>query len=95
MKRLLFFVSTFALLAISASVPVAGDKDEFIACQLAGWPTAACATCTNPSRGDGTEGSTAVCLCKTQQAVLGDDEFQTTYGTMGACIDLQHSQGID
>ena len=36
MRRVLFFVSTFVLLAVSASVPVAGGGDPFIACQLEG-----------------------------------------------------------
>lgn len=94
MRRFLLGVSTAALLGVSFYVMAQADTNEFQTCRAAGNSADLCAVCTNPSRGSGTSGSTAECLCKTQLAELGDAAFNATYGNFGQCIQLEHSHGV-
>jgi len=91
----------FAIFALTAVSMVAGsylvaqaEPSAFENCVGAGNPTALCAVCTNPSRGTGTDGSTAVCLCQTQLNELGQDAFDATYGNFGQCMQLEHDHGV-
>ena len=86
--------ATIILLVASVWIVALADTNEFQACTAAGNSPDLCAACTNPSRGDGTSGSTAVCLCKTQLAKLGQPAFDQTYGNFGKCIDLEHAHGV-
>src|ERR1044071_3845194 len=94
-RRLIFITFTLTLLLVSCFIVALADTDASQACRLAGNSADLCATCTNPSRDGGTSGSTAVCLCKTQLAELGQPAFDNTYGNFGQCIQLEHSQGIN
>jgi len=89
-----FIAFTLPLLVLSFWVIAQADTDPFQACVAAGNSANLCAVCTNPSRGTGTSGSTAVCLCSTQLALLGQRAFDQTYGSFGKCIDLQHDHGV-
>lgn len=94
MKKLVFMAFTLTLLIVSFWIVALADSSQFQACRAAGNSADLCATCTNPSRGSGTSGSTADCLCRTQLTLLGEPAFDNTYGNFGACLRLQHSQGI-
>jgi hypothetical protein len=94
MKKLLFATATVTLLGVSFFVTAKADPDAFQACVRAGNPTDECAVCTNPSRGGGTSGSTAVCLCNTQLVLLGQEAFNATYGNFGKCVQLEHAHGV-
>ena len=94
MKKLVFLAVTLTLLVFSCWIVASADTSQFQACRAAGNSADLCASCTNPSRGSGTSGSTADCLCRTQLALLGQPAFNDTYGTYGGCLQLQHSNGV-
>ena len=95
MKRLAFTAFTLTLLIVSFWIVALADNSQFQLCRTAGNSAELCAACNNPSRGSGTSGSTADCLCETQLTVLGQPAFNDTYGNFGECLRLQHSQGIN
>lgn len=82
------------LAIVSFLIVALAGNNEFQTCTAAGNSASLCAACTNPSRGSGSEGSTAVCLCKTQLAQLGQPAFDQTYGNFGQCIQLEHAHGV-
>lgn len=88
-------ISALAVVSLAGgSYLVAQAPSAFENCIGAGNAPALCAVCTNPSRGTGTDGSTAVCLCRTQLDELGQDEFDATYGNFGQCVQLEHNHGV-
>jgi hypothetical protein len=94
MGRFLLSASTITLLVVSFFIVALANTSEFEMCVAAGNAPDLCAVCTNPSRGGGTSGSTAVCLCKTQLAQLGEEAFNATYGNFGQCVQLEHDHGV-
>ena len=83
-----------AVMSFTVGVMAFGGSDQFTTCEAEGHAPDVCAACLNPSRGSGTAGSTAVCLCMTEQEKLGQAAFDATYGDFGKCVQLEHSHGI-
>lgn len=92
-KSMMLALTSVSILAGSWLV-VQAQPSAFENCVGAGNAPALCAVCTNPSRGSGASGSTAVCLCQTQLEQLGQDAFDATYGNFGQCIQLEHNHGV-
>ena len=94
MNRFALLASTITLLVLSCWVVAMAQPDQMQACVAEGHPTAECAACLNPSRGGGTAGSTAVCLCQSELERIGQAAFDTTYGSFGGCLQVEHQHGI-
>jgi hypothetical protein len=94
MNRLALVASTITIVILSCWVVAMAQPDQFQACISEGHSAPLCAACTNASRGSGTSGSTADCLCQTQLAELGQQAFNDTYGSFGKCIQLEHAHGV-
>ncbi len=94
MRWLAIIALTIVTVAGGSYLVAQVEPSAFENCVGAGNAPALCAVCTNPSRGTGTSGSTAVCLCRTQLDELGQDAFDATYGNFGQCIQLEHDHGV-